>query len=70
MSYASVPYSASRKVDDISRHESKHNSDPKQDPKHNQKHQPDHDSRPKATPGPAEKIEPRTGTVHTGNILL
>jgi hypothetical protein len=70
MSCSQVPYSASRKVDDISRHQSKHNSDPKQDPKHNQKHQPDHDSPPQAIPAPGGKIEPKPGPAHTGNILL
>ncbi len=53
----SAPFSASKKVDDISRHESKHNSDPKMDPKHEPNHQHEHDPRLEPEPKPVEEVK-------------
>jgi hypothetical protein len=70
MPTAPAPFSASRKVDDISRHESKHNADPKQDPKHELKHHPDHDARPKAVPNSAKRIKPKMGLHRPGDSVI
>lgn len=48
------PLSASKKVDDISRHESKHDTNPKNDPAHDPKLDPKNDPKPK----PEEGIKP------------
>ena len=51
--------SASKKVDDISRHESKY--DPKQDPKHDPKHPAMHDPKPDQGQGGKPVSEPPRG---------
>ena len=58
------PFSASRKVDDLSRHESKHNADPKQDPKKDPNHDSRHDPKKKPEDGNqrARTPDPDAGT--------
>jgi len=58
--------SASRKVDDLSRHQSKHNPDPRQDPKHLPAPRPD----VSPEPVPPAGTHPKVGSRSLPNIVL
>ena len=66
----SIRYSASKKVDDISRHPSKHNPDPRMNPKLEPSHKHDHDSRLEPEPSPADGARHQTRSIRIANIVL